>query len=63
MINNVYVSGIIIALLLINACYHINKQTYARRYCVTHVQLAELQLKNTGYLIINIICVFLICLL
>lgn len=60
--NNLQLSGMIITLLLINARYYINKQIRARRYCLTHIQLMELQLKNTAYLIINMICVCMVCL-
>jgi hypothetical protein len=63
MVNNLHMSGIIITLLLINTGYHINNQACARRYHITHTQLMELQLKNAGFVAINImVCVCLVCL-
>ena len=52
--------ALIIALLFINACYHINKQLNARRYRMNQLDQTLLRLSGAGYLVINIICICLV---
>lgn len=55
-----FIQVIIASLLVINACFYINRLLHAYRYRVSRGELAVLKVKSIGYLLLNIICICLI---
>lgn len=50
-----YIRELIIALLMINACFYINRQIQMKAEWPNHPKTHEVTIKGVGYLLVNIL--------
>lgn len=55
-----FIQVIIASLLVINACFYINRLLRAQQYRMSRGELTIIKAKSIGYLLLNIICICLI---
>jgi hypothetical protein len=55
-----FIQVIIASLLIVNACFYVNRLWHTQRYRISRGELTILKAKGIAYLLLNIICICLI---